>query len=89
MPHITVLSKCDLVDDKKLLKKYCKLEYGKTYIDAGDDEHIKAFHAAEGKVENMDWEKLDKDGMLKQDVNYEVGSRFSQKYTKLTERIKD
>lgn len=89
MPHITVLSKCDLVEDKKLLKKYCKLEYGKTLIDAGDDEHIKAFHAAEGKVENMDWEKLDKDGMLKQDVNYEVGSRFSQKYTKLTERIKD
>ena len=25
LPHLTVLSKCDLVEDKKLLKKYLKL----------------------------------------------------------------
>jgi GPN-loop GTPase len=27
LPHITVLSKCDLIEDKKFLKRFLKMEY--------------------------------------------------------------
>ena len=87
LPAITVLSKCDLVDDKKVLKKYLKLDYGKAIVDCGDDEHIKQFHAANGNVDKIDFDKMNKDKELQQDANYMVKDKFNSKYKKLTEKI--
>ena len=89
LPHITVLSKCDLVDDKKVQKRYTKQQYGKNYVDAGDEEHIKAYHEANGKVDNINFDKLDEEKQLKQDANYAVNDKFNDKYKRLTDKIRD
>ena len=89
LPHLTVLSKCDLVDDKKVLKRYVKLEYGKTFVDAGDDEHIKAFHAVGGDVDKIDFKSLDEKKAFEKDQNYSVKDKFNEKYKVLTDKIKD
>ena len=87
LPHITVLSKCDLVEDKKILKKYLKLDYGKKIVDAGDEEHIQQYHELNGDTDKIDFGKLNDQKELGRDANYMVKDKFNNKYRKLTEKI--
>lgn len=90
LPHVTVQSKCDLVDDKDLLKKYLKLNYAKKIVDTDDLGHINAQQKANGNVDEIDWEKLNnpdnKPGLIEKTW---VSSKFTLKYKKLSEKIKD
>ena len=87
LPHITVLSKCDLVQDKKVQKKYLKLEYSKKYVDADDVRHIHAFNRAGGNVDEMDMDSIHKEDNEKDQT--ELLSHFSNKYSRLTQKIKE
>lgn len=76
LPHITVLSKCDLVEDKSHLKKYLNLEYRKKIVDLDDDSHIKALLANKGDVDKALPTKP-------------VAKFFSEKYLKLSEKLRE
>lgn len=43
LPHLTVLSKCDLVEDKKNLSRFLNADYRQKKVDFDDISHIKAF----------------------------------------------
>jgi len=76
LPHITVLSKCDLVEDKSHLDRYLNLEYKERLVDLEDDSHIKLLQQNKGDI----------DSTFKQPANPQF---FSEKYLKLSERLRE
>lgn len=49
LPHITVLSKCDLVQDKTNLSRYLNTEYKQKKVDFDDISHIEQFRVESEK----------------------------------------
>ena len=76
LPHITVLSKCDLVEDKEHLEKYLAMEYKQRIVDLDDDAHIKALADNKGDV--------DKVFPSNREPQF-----FSKKFYKLSEKLRE
>ena len=87
LPHLTVLSKCDLFPDKAQLEAFLNLEYRTKPVDFDDDEHIKAFNKYNGDVDAIfDDPKVREKGA--DDPKNQV-IKFNEKYEKLSLRIKE
>ena len=74
LPHISVLSKVDLVLDRKRLNKFLNLEYGERYVDLDDESHLEQMKMNKGEVEIDD---------------YDQRTKFDQKYEIMTQKIKE
>ena len=55
LPHITVLSKCDLYPDKEKLDSFLSLDNTPLTgpVDLEDDAHIRAFNKHKGDVDKI------------------------------------
>ena len=72
LPHLTVLSKCDLVEDKTNLSKFLNADYKQKKVDFDDISHIEEF-----RNETQGGAKTGGEG-----------SRFESRYKKLSNSIK-
>ena len=76
LPHITVLSKCDLVEDKMHLEKYLAMEYKQRIVDLDDDAHIKSLADNKGDIDKV--------------FPHEREPQFfSKKFYRLSERLRE
>lgn len=87
LPHLTVLSKCDLVEDKEQLENFLNLEYRNKVVDLSDESHIEAFNKHKGDVDKV----FDDPQVKAKGVNHPKNQqiKFDEKYQKLSMKIKD
>lgn len=71
LPHITVLSKCDLIEDKRNLSRFLNADYKQKKVDFTDISHLAAFQAEQNRKEEPEKKK----------------TKFEKKYELLSERI--
>jgi hypothetical protein len=85
LPHLTVLSKCDLFEDKEKLELFLNLEYNQKVVDLGDDSHIRAFNKHKGNVDAI----FEDPDVKKEDEHPRHQKiKFNEKYEKLSQRIR-
>ena len=87
LPHITVLSKCDLYQDKEKLDSFLSLDNTPLSgpVDLEDESHIKAFNKHKGDVDKVFDDptvKNSKTEVQNQRIN------FPKKYERLSNNIK-
>lgn len=87
LPHITVLSKCDLYPDKDMLESFLNMDNTPITgpVDLEDESHIRSFKKNDGDVEKAFEDiavKNSKTAVQNQKIN------FPKKYQKLSQSIK-
>lgn len=87
LPHLTILSKCDLVDDKKQLDNFLNLEYDHKVVDLSDESHIKAFNRHKGDVDKIFDDPEVKAKGVDHPKNQKI--KFNEKYERLSQKIKE
>lgn len=87
LPHLTVLSKCDMVEDKEQLDLFLNLEFDKKVVDLSDESHIMAFTRYKGDVDKVFDDPIVKSKGENHPKNQKIS--FGEKYKKLSQKIKE